>query len=194
MTRLSVVTRRLPGRMTSRLREATLAILALALAAPAARAQGGLLVAHDLVVDSMVSDRFTWHDSTGKRRVIVLAHNDGQVGPGGSRGGEMRLFKYRLPDGSKRVVHASGSAFAGFGYVVSHPEDSERCIHGPGIDTSALGHLFPGTFTRVFEGRHHAIFRFTQDYPRYCAVGTKPAAPLQVPVTIEWVVVNGRVP
>ena len=53
----------------------------------------------------------------------------------------MRLFKYKI-GGTTRVVHASGSPFAGFGYVVSHPDDSEGCLGG--YDTSPLGHFFPG--------------------------------------------------
>jgi hypothetical protein len=147
-------------------------------------------IEHDVTVASMVSDRFTWLDGANQPRVAVLAHNDGQTGSGGTRGGELREFRYETP-GGQRVAAASSSGASGFGYVVSHPDGSEICMSGA-PDTSALGHFITGTFTRVFEGRHHAIFRFTQTYPRYCAVGAAPVAPLDVPVTMEWVFSTGR--
>jgi hypothetical protein len=43
----------------------------------------------------------------------------------------------------------------------------------------------------VFSGRHHAILRFTQNYPRYCTTGA-PAQEYDVPVTIDWLVATGR--
>jgi hypothetical protein len=148
-------------------------------------------IEHDVTVASMVSDRFTWSDGSNQPRVAVLAHNDGQTGPGGTRGGELREFRYQTP-GGQRVVAASASYASGFGYVVSHPDlTDEACMPGA-PDTSGLGHFISGTFTRVFEGRHHAIFRFMQTYPRYCAVGAAPAAPLDAPVTMEWVFSTGR--
>jgi hypothetical protein len=147
-------------------------------------------IEHDVTVASMVSDRFTWSDGSNQPRVAVLAHNDGQTGPGGTRGGELREFRYETP-GGQRVVAASSSGASGFGYVVSHPDGSEACMPAA-PDTSALGHFITGAFTRVFEGRHHVIFRFTQTYPRYCAVGAAPAAPLNAPVTMEWVFSTGR--
>jgi hypothetical protein len=148
-------------------------------------------IEHDVTVASMVSDRFTWSDGSNQPRVAVLAHNDGQTGPGGTRGGELREFRYQTP-GGQRVVAASASSASGFGYVVSHPDlTDEACMPGA-PDTSGLGHFISGTFTRVFEGRHHAIFRFMQTYPRYCALGAAPTAPLDAPVTMEWVFSTGR--
>jgi hypothetical protein len=149
----------------------------------------GLVEDHDVTALSMLSDRFTWRDSSNLPRIAVLAHNDAAAaGPGGTRGGELRQFAYRV-GANTRTVNASGSGASGFGYVVSHPnDDTSHCVAG---DSSSLGHFFGGTWTRVFEGRHHAIFRFQQNYPRYCST----AAPNQerdVPVTIDWVFSTGR--
>jgi hypothetical protein len=149
----------------------------------------GLVEDHDVTVLSMLSDRFTWKDSSANSRVAVLAHNDAATaGSGGTRGGELRQFQYQN-GGSTRTVSASGSGASGFGYVVSHPnEGDESCIPGP--DSSSLGHFTPGTWTRVFEGRHHAIFRFQQNYPRYCS--TVGAVEHDIPVTIDWTFSTGR--
>jgi hypothetical protein len=170
--------------------QATFYIDDIVLQAPVSQPAGTMQIEHDVTVGSMVSDRFTWQDSNNEPRVAVLAHNDGQVGPGGSRGGELREFRYEV-NGATRTVAASSAGAAGFGYVVAHPHDSEVCLAGP--DSSMLGHFVPGTLTRVFEGRHHAIFRFTQSYPRYCQTGdTAPAAAINLPVTIDWMFSTGR--
>ena len=158
----------------------------------------GLVEDHDVNVLSMVSDRFTWDDSNNHPRVAVLAHNDGAQGPGGTYGGELRQFQYQF-GGSTRTVSASGGYASGFGYVVSHPNnDGANCtnakidnLYNDPYDTSLLGHFRGGSWTRVFEGRHHAIFRFTTTYPRYCATdGNTPG--YIVPVTIDWTFSTGR--
>lgn len=160
------------------------------LVATVAPAANQMLIEHDVTVQSMVSDRFTWQDSAKQQRVAVLAHNDaGVAGPGGTRGGELRQFQYQTPGGT-RTVNASGSYASGFGYVVSHPDGGEACLGG--FDSSSLGHFRAGTFTRVFEGRHHAIFRFTQTYPRYCATDGAPASAINLPVTIDWLFSTGH--
>ena len=161
-------------------------LCALSAAVPAAPQT--MTIERDVVVSGMTSDRFTWRDASNQPRVAVLAHNTGQTGPGGTRGGELREFRYQAPGGT-RIVRASGSAFAGFGYVVSHEFDASFCTGGG--DPSSLGHFTPGTITRVFEGRHHAIFRFTQAYPRYCTTGA-PAQQYNLPVTIEWMMASAR--
>jgi len=148
-----------------------------------------LQIEHGVTVSSMVSDRFTWTDSAGKPRVASLAHNDTGAGPGGVRGGALREFQYRMPDGSTRVAGVTtygNGGYAGFGYVVSHASNSS-CIG----DDSPLGGYFAGTWQRVFEGRHHAVFRFTQNYPRNCST-TLPVVARTVPVTIDWVFSTGR--
>lgn len=149
-----------------------------------------LRIERNVTVDGMVSERFTWIDRAGKSRVAVLAHNDGQTGPNGSRGGELRMLSYDV-DGQLRTAKADSTAgAAGFGYAVSHRGEGTSGIAG---DDSPLGHAFSGTFERVFEGRHHVILRFRQTYPRYAA--TYAAAPnkrYDVPVIIDWVFSNGR--
>lgn len=161
-------------------------------------AVNGLVEEHDVTVAAMVSDRFTWRDAANKPRVAVLAHNDGQTGPtapGGypNRGGALREFRYQMPDNSTRVAGVTSygnGGQGGFGYVVSHsawPSNGGGC-NG---DDSPLGYGTPGAFQRVFEGRHHAIFRFTQNYPRHCSAAAG-GATKSVPVTIDWTFSTGR--
>jgi hypothetical protein len=45
--------------------------------------------------------------------------------------------------------------------------------------------LLPGSVPARLRGRHHAIFRFTQGYPRDCTKDP-PAMLNTVPVTIDW--------
>ncbi|HEY0179945.1 MAG TPA: hypothetical protein VGC30_09985, partial [Dokdonella sp.] len=150
---------------------------------------GGFAIEHDVAIDGLSGDRFSWHDSAGRPRAAVLAHNDGGVGTGGTRGGELREFRYEAAGGT-RVVRATADGVGGFGYVVSHPyDDSSHCTGGG--DPSGIGHTTPGHFQRVFEGPHHAILRFTQNYPRYCTTAA-PAQEYDVPVTIDWVFADGR--
>lgn len=155
-------------------------------------AANGLVQENDVVVAGMTSDRFTWRDRLGRPRVAVLAQNNGPAGPGGVRGGAMREFRYQMPDNSTRTIGVTSYGNAGntgFGYVVSHSG-----WLGDGVcngDDSPLGAYFPGNFQRVFTGRHHAIFRFTQNYPRNCRQsGT--AQTVNLPVTIDWVFATGR--
>ena len=153
---------------------------------------GPLLAIEQAVTDvdvGCVGDRFSWRDSNNLPRLAVLAHNTGQNCPGGSRGGELRLFKYQSAPGVTRTVRAASTSAAGFGYVVAHPTDNAACT-GAG-DSSSLGHFTTGSFSRVFAGRHHAILRFTQNYPRYCTK-LPPATNYPVPVTIDWVIATGR--
>ena len=136
-----------------------------------------------------LGDRFSWRDSSNLPRAAVLAYNTGQNCPGGSRGGELRLFKYQSAAGVTRVVRAASTSAGGFGYVVAHPTDNAACT-GAG-DSSSLGHFTAGSFSRIFEGRHHAILRFTQNYPRYCTK-LPPATNYPLPVTIDWLIATGR--
>jgi hypothetical protein len=146
-------------------------------------------IERDVTVDSMSSDRFTWRDRTNQPRVAVLAHNTGQTGPGGTRGGELREFRYQV-GGATRIVRASPDFASGFGYLVSHRSEGTSGIPG---DDSPLGHGFTGTFERIFEGRHHAIFRFNMSYPQYSrTTAVPPNTRYDVPVTVEWVFSTGR--
>jgi hypothetical protein len=150
----------------------------------------GLGIERDVVVADMKSDRFSWCDAALQPRVAVLAHNDVAAGPNGSHGGALREFRYRMPDDSERIatVTTYGNAgHGGFGYVVAHAKNPANCVG----DDSPLGFRVPGTFERVFEGRHHAIFRFRQNYPRNCSV-TGPAQTRPLPVVIDWLFATGR--
>jgi hypothetical protein len=148
-----------------------------------------LQVERDVTVDSMTSDRFTWRDRANQPRVAVLAHNTGQVGPGGTRGGELREFRYQV-GAATRIVRASPDFASGFGYLVSHRSEGTAGIPG---DDSPLGHGFTGTFTRIFEGRHHAIFRFNLTYPQYSrTTAALPNTRYDVPVTVDWIFATGR--
>jgi len=148
-----------------------------------------LLIERDQTVTGMLTDRFTWRDQNNQPRVAAFAHNTGQVGPHGQRGGELWEFRYEVPGGT-RIVRATQQFAGGFGYVVSHRNEGTT---GIGADDSPLGHGFSGQMTRIFEGRHHAILRFTQNYPRYSRTNATPPNTLyQVPVTLEWVISNGR--
>jgi hypothetical protein len=156
---------------------------------PATAMADTLLIERDVSVNAMISDRFSWRDAANQPRVAVLAHNDGQIGPGGTRGGELREFRYETPGGT-RIVRASDSFASGFGYVVSHRSEGSA---GIGADDSPLGHQFTGQFQRVFEGRHHAIFRFTLLYPRYSTTtAVPPNTRYDVPVTVDWVFSTGH--
>jgi hypothetical protein len=156
-------------------------------------------VERGVTVAGMVSDRFNWCDASGQPRVAVLAHNDGQTGPDGVRGGALREFRYETPAGTRIVPVTSGGngGQAGFGYIVSHAKlDGAGNVipcSTPVANDSPLGHQFTGTFQRVFEGRHHALFRFTQSYPRYgCTTAGTPTQTYPMPVTIEWLFASGR--
>lgn len=151
-------------------------------------AADGLAIDRDVAIDGLSGDRFRWRDASGQPRAAVLAHNDGATGSGGTRGGELREFRYQV-GATTRIVRPTADGFGGFGYVVSHPSSEDFCTGGG--DPSSLGHFTPGRFERTFEGRHHAILRFTQDYPRYCTRAA-PAQRYDVPVTIEWTFSSGR--
>ena len=160
-------------------------------------AANGLVEEHDVTVGAMVSDRFTWRDSGNLPRVAVLAHND-QLGPqsvGGyvNHGGAMREFRYQLPGNTTRIASVTtygNGGQGGFGYVVSHSAwlPPNGFCNG---DDSPLGYTYAGTWQRVFEGRHHAIFRFQQNYERHCTQNS-PASTTLIPVTIDWVFATGH--
>lgn len=153
-------------------------------------------IERNVTVANILSDRFTWRDSSGKNRVAVLGHNDSYMqapwAPAGVYiyGGALREFRYQLPDDTQRTLSVTSYAYAGyggFGYVVSH----SNAAYCTGNDTSPLGMYFGGTWERVFEGRHHVIFRFRQNYPRFCAT-YGPAEERYIPVTIDWVFATGK--
>ena len=146
----------------------------------------GLVDEPSVFVDHFTSDRFTWYDASNQPRVAVLAHNDAQT-YAGTHGGDLREFVYQV-SGAPRSVAAPARNDGGFGYIVSHPGDESFCVGG---DSSVFGNNIAGTWTRVFVGRHHAIFRFQQNYPRLCS-SVGPAMTRNIPVSIDWVFSTGR--
>ncbi|HET8941746.1 MAG TPA: hypothetical protein VFN13_07150, partial [Rudaea sp.] len=59
-------------------------------------------------------------------------------------------------------------------------------------DDSPLGHGFAGTYTRLFQGRHHAILRFQLNYPRWGVPASNVPTKYNVPVTIDWLIATGQ--
>jgi len=57
-------------------------------------------------------------------------------------------------------------------------------------DSSPLGGFISGTWERVFEGPHHAIFRFRQNYPRRCS--TTNVKQRMIPIVIDWIFATGH--
>jgi hypothetical protein len=163
------------------------------LQAPSGAPASTMLIEHDVAGPVLLSDRFTWNDSAGKPRVAVLAHND-TAPVNGSRGGALHEFRYQLPNNTTRaagVTTYGNGGYGGFGYVVSHRGDGTTGLGG--ADDSPLGFAFAGSFQRIFEGRHHAIFRFTQMYPRHSSTTANPPnTTYMVPVTIDWMFSTGR--
>src|SRR5579872_4157432 len=139
-------------------------------------ANAQMLIEHDVTdapaVSPMKSDRFTWTDSSGQPRVAVIAHdNVGVLNTDPNvqlqvYGLALREFRYQI-NGTTRVADVTtygNGGFGGFGYIVDH-SNAGNCV----ADDSPLSDYFQyGTFTRVFEGRHHAILQFTQSYQRNC--------------------------
>lgn len=154
-------------------------------AAPSA----AITIEHDVPVANISSDRFTWMDSSNQPRVAVLSHNRAQdAGLARGRGGALREFRYQLPNGVQRVAGLTGYGIgdAGFGYIVSH--SGTFC----GVEDSFIGGFLEGAgFERVFEGRHHVIHRFRQNYPRVCQSDGSQLN-RTIPVTIDWIFSTGR--
>lgn len=162
---------------------------------PGAEMTAPMEITRDVTIASMVSDRFRWQDSANQPREAVLAHSDAPYSPAAGvtiYSGALRQYSYRLPDGSTRTAGVTGygnGGWAGFGYVVAHSKLGHvQCV---GSD-SPLGGRLPGSWQRIFEGRHHAIFRFTQNYPRNCSVAPAPNQQRLLPVTIDWIFSTGR--
>jgi hypothetical protein len=143
-----------------------------------------------VTVENMSSETFTWQDSLLHPRVAALAYND--TAPfNGSYGGALREYKFQLSNGQTRTATSTtygNAGYGGFGYVTDHSSRYAGCVGG---DDSPLGMGFGGHWQRIFEGRHHAIFRFTQLYPRYCPT-QMPVITRFVPVTIDWIFSTGR--
>jgi hypothetical protein len=114
-------------------------------------------------IASSSTDQVRWFDAECKLRSAALT----RVG-----GGYMRQASYEAK-GKPRIMTGTGAAgHPGFGYIVNH--------YG---DTATVGFDAPGTFSPVFLGKHHIIYRY-QSSPNI--------AGQDVPVTQEWFFATGR--
>jgi hypothetical protein len=123
-----------------------------------------VVVEHDKNLDGFQTDSFKWRDAQGQPRTAWLVHNNAQD-PTGKFGGYLRRLQYQV-GGQTRTCTGSSNAHPGFGYSVNHFGN-----------TATLSYNYKGTFQRVFEGRHHAIFRYKVQ---------QPIDGHQVAVTIQW--------
>lgn len=141
----------------------------------------------------LTAERYTWLDANGLTRSATLSHND--AGNGGHRG-ELCDFTYHSDAGTMRdVQELTAGGAGGFGYVVSHLVYQSAAyfaaINNDG-DDSPLGHAFGGTYTRLLQGRHHAILRFQLNYPRWGVPASNVPTKYNVPVTIDWLIATGQ--
>ncbi|MDR3388549.1 MAG: hypothetical protein P4L92_15995 [Rudaea sp.] len=143
---------------------------------------------------NLTTERYTWQDSGGWTRSATLSHND--TNQNGGHEGELCDYTYHTDAATVRDVQelTSGGA-GGFGYVVSHlvyqSAAYNAAISHDG-DDSPLGHGFTGTYTRLLNGRHHAILRFQLNYPRWGVPASNIPTKYNVPVTIDWLIATGR--
>ncbi len=171
-------------------RPAAIAWLLLSLCA-AAQAQISVLT--NQTIDSMTSDSITWTDSSGQPRTAVMAHDStGVLNPGWGQvyGVAMRRYDYvitfpNLTTATRQatVTTYGNGGYGGFGYVVEHSA-AGSCI---GDDSPLGSYTVPSGYQILFNGRHHTIIRYTQNYPRNC-----PNQAWTIPVTIDWLFSTGR--
>jgi len=147
-------------------------------------------------IGNLAAERYTWFDALGRSRSATFSHND--TATNANREGELCEYTYHTDAVNVRDVKSlDASGAGGFGYIVSHlgntaPADQIFA------DDSPLGLAFQGTYTRLLNGRHHAILRYKLNYPRYyctedgngnCISAT---TTYQMPVTIDWLITTGR--
>ena len=163
--------------------------------------EGGGAAAGTIVIEpnvtacglSLLSERYTWIDAAGRARSATLSHND--TGNAGHRG-ELCDYTYHTDAATVRdVQELTAGGAGGFGYIVSHLvylSDAYNAAIANDGDDSPLGHSFAGTYTRLFNGRHHAILRFQLNYPRWGVPASNVPTKYNVPVTIDWLIATGR--
>jgi hypothetical protein len=147
-------------------------------------------------IGNLVTERYTWQDAASRTRSATFSHND--TATNANREGELCEYTYHTDAATVRDVKSlDASGAGGFGYIVSHLDNPAPAIQ-IGADDSPLGLAFTGTYTRLLNGRHHAILRYKLNYPRYyCAEDgngncTNVATTYQMPVTIDWLITTGR--
>ncbi|WP_157823998.1 hypothetical protein [Melittangium boletus] len=123
------------------------------------------------------SDVYRWLDAQGEQRTAVLTRNNA-MDPGGSHGGMLRQFRYRVGQ-QERVSTGTGASsgpgwvWNGWGYLVSHGGNGS-------VSTSSN---ITGNYRQVFVGRHHALHEFTWNLP----IGGVP-----VKTTVHWFFSTGH--
>jgi len=145
---------------------------------------------------SLTTERYTWADSLGRTRVATFSHNE--LGVNTNRKGMLCEYTYHTDAATVRDVLAlDASGAGGFGYIVSHLANTASAAQ-IGQDDSPLGLAFSGATANLLNGRHHALLRFTLNYPRYYCTEdvngncTSATTTVQMPVTIDWLIATGR--
>src|SRR5579859_446427 len=145
---------------------------------------------------SLTTERYTWVDTLGRTRTATFSHNESGVNT--NRKGMLCEYTYHTDAATVRDVLAlDASGAGGFGYIVSHLADTAPADQ-IGQDDSPLGLAFSGAHANLLNGRHHALLRFTLNYPRYYCTEdnngacTSPTTTVQMPVTIDWLIATGR--
>jgi hypothetical protein len=161
-------------------------------------AAGTIQIDHDApaCIGNLVTERYTWSDALGRSRAATFSHNN--TATNAQREGELCEYTYHTDAATVRDVKSlDASGAGGFGYVVSHLENPASASQ-IGQDDSPLGLQFTGNYANLLNGRHHALLRYTLNYPRYYCTEdgngncTSATTTYQMPVTIDWLIATGR--
>jgi hypothetical protein len=165
----------------------------------AASAAGTIQIDHNATacIGNLLTERYTWSDALGRTRAATFSHNDTATNQ--NREGELCEYTYHTDAATVRDVKSlDASGAGGFGYIVSHLENPASASQ-IGQDDSPLGLQFTGSYANLLNGRHHALLRYTLNYPRYYCTEdpndghcTSPTTTYQMPVTIDWLIATGR--
>ncbi len=152
-----------------------------------AAATNALVLNSNVNVNGLNAEKFTWFDNEAKPRTISLVRSDQP----GTDGGFMEQFSYVLPDSSTRTINASTNPYGvrGFGFIVSHLQDASLAI---GENDSPVGSPLNNAWRVVWRGSNHALFEYTLNYPRWGKNGAGAATRYNMPVTIHWLIQNGK--
>ena len=161
-------------------------------------AAGTIQIDHNATacIGNLLTERYTWSDASGRARSATFSHNDTAMNA--NREGELCEYSYHTDAATVRDVKSlDASGAGGFGYIVSHLEDTAPADQ-IGKDDSPLGLQFTGSYANLLNGRHHALLRYTLNYPRYYCTEdvngncTSATTTYQMPVTIDWLIATGR--
>jgi hypothetical protein len=148
-----------------------------------------LVLNSNVNVNGLNAEKFTWFDNEAKTRTISLVRNDQP----NTNGGFMEQFSYVLPDSSTRTINASTNPYGvrGFGFIVSHLKVASLA-NSDGDGDSPIGSNLNNTWRVVWRGSHHALLEYTLNYPRWGKNGAGVATKYNMPVTIHWLIQNGK--